>query len=423
VNTSRTRTKSVFFWVIALLPILALVETSAYFLTVNSVPARIRGRLGHGTTTFHAAQRQKLAASWGQAATASYTGGQTVANVEPDLMMFDPMLGWDFPPNIAYTACDGTLCTHGPDGERRTCTAFAGTVALTYGDSFTYCDEVQDHQTWQTFLGMKLGANVLNYGVSGYGTDQAFLKFHRDRQQRARVAMLCILPENINRVVNIYRLFYNYYDRLALTKPRFIRDGQGFALIPNPSQEVGQVLKLNDPEYLEKLGQLDYWYQFDRKAPELSFPYVLSAAVCRSQILDRMSLVAFRLAPDMTKPRYPFNLFNEPEPFAIMCHVVDLFVAEARERGMEPLIALMPHKDYVNELLRFRVSRVVRLAEYLKEKNYPFVDLIQDMADLNPTAAQLDSWYSGHATPAGNRVVADLMFRHLQVKDLLATAH
>jgi hypothetical protein len=422
VKKSLTPMQTLFFWAIALLPILLLAETLAYVLTANSIPARIRGRLGHGSTEFHAAQRQKVTASWRHASLVAHLDGQGTGSGEADLMMFDPVLGWDFPPNVAYTAVDGTVCTHGRDGERRTCTAFPRTTVATYGDSFTYCDEVPDHQTWQTYLGMRLGENVLNFGVSGYGTDQAFLKFHGHGLPRAHTVMLCILPENINRVVNIYRLFYNYQDPLALTKPRFIADGNGFTLVPNPSADVGHLFKLTDPAYLEKLGRLDYWYQFDRKVPQLSFPYVASAIACRSYIFDQINLVTHRLSLAVAKPQYPFNLFNDPEAFGIMCHIVDLFVAAARERGAEPVVVLMPHKDYVNELLRFRVSRVARLVDYLKEKDYPYMDLIQAMADLNPGDAQLERWYKGHGTAEGNQVVADLMFRHLQAKEMVVTA-
>jgi hypothetical protein len=414
VKKSLMRMKTLFFWVATIVPLMVLVEISSYILIVNSVPTRIRGRVGHGTAEFHAGQRVKLGAVPPRFVVSSGGPGHLNDPEDSGLLMFHPALGWDFPPNLIYKAPDGTLCSHGPDGERRTATSFARTAIATYGDSFTYCDEVADDQTWQTILGRKIEANVLNFGVSGYGSDQAFLKFQLHGPPKADVVMLCILPENINRVVNIYRPFYNYEDPLALTKPRFIRDGETFKLIPNPSTEPGSLLKLNDPEYLAKLGKQDYWYQFDRRLPDLSFPYLRAAAACKPYILDELGLVTSRVLPRVTEPQYPFNLFNEPEPFAIMCHIVDLFVAGARERGVQPIIVIMPHRDYVQELRQYQVSRVAKFWVYLKEKRYPFLDAIQAMADMNPTPDELNKWYSGHATAKGNEVLADIIFRYLQ---------
>jgi len=394
---------------------LTLLELAAYVLTVSSVPSRLRSRMGRGTPAFHVAQREKMLAAQSRAVVAVAAVGRNLPEDEySGPILFHGVLGWDYPANIVYRGPEGMLYTHGPEGERRTFTSFPATGIATYGDSFTHCDEVSDENTWQTFLARKLETNVVNYGVSGYGTDQAFLKFRLHESPRARVVMLCILPENINRVVNIYRPFYNYEDPLALTKPRFIRDGRGFRLVPNPTTKIGHLSRLEDPKYLTGLGAMDYWYQFDRNMPGVKFPFILSAVAWRKQITDHTSLLLSSFAPIIAEPHYPQNLFDDPEAFAIMCHIVDLFVETAKEKGVVPVIAIMPHKDYVREMMAYRVSRVAALTKYLSEKNYPFVDLIQTMSEIKPTRAQLDTWYNGHATAEGNKVVAELIFRYFR---------
>jgi hypothetical protein len=47
---------------------------------------------------------------------------------------------------------------------------------LAVGDSYTYGEEVDDHQTWPAQLERRLGRPVLNGGVSGYGLDQIVLR-------------------------------------------------------------------------------------------------------------------------------------------------------------------------------------------------------------------------------------------------------
>src|SRR5256885_2648577 len=44
----------------------------------------------------------------------------------------------------------------------------------TYGDSFTQCHQVSDHETWQEYLAAHLGEPIRNFGMGGYGFYQAY---------------------------------------------------------------------------------------------------------------------------------------------------------------------------------------------------------------------------------------------------------
>ena len=44
-----------------------------------------------------------------------------------------------------------------------------------FGNSFSYASEVSDSEAWAHKLGSLLKCPVANYGVPGYGTDQAYL--------------------------------------------------------------------------------------------------------------------------------------------------------------------------------------------------------------------------------------------------------
>ncbi len=407
------RMKVLAFWAITLISVLLLVEVTSYVASMNLVPTRIRGRTGRGSVEFHVAHRRQVHFFQTRLVKSAVTAGSRAMSTQSDLLMFNSVLGWDYPPDIVYRDFDGVLYRHGPAGERLTCTSFPTTAIATYGDSFTYCSQVRDDQTWQTFLAEKLGTNVLNFGVGGYGTDQALLKYQLHARTSAKIVMLCILPENINRIVNIYRPFYQYNDPLALTKPLFVRDGRSFKLLPNSLQNVWDVRKLDDPTFIERLGKLDYWYRLDEKLPPLEFPYVLSLVRWREPMLDELTFDAGRILPFHSKIHYPWNLFDEAEPLAIMCHIVDVFVKTALARGSTPIIVIMPHTDFVREIMDYRVSRVAKLLSYLKKKQYRVIDMVQAMADMKPTRAQLDKWFNGHATPMGNKVIAGVLARSL----------
>jgi hypothetical protein len=49
-------------------------------------------------------------------------------------------------------------------------------VILAVGDSFTFGDEVSNHETWPSYLERMTGVRVINGGVFGYGLDQIVLR-------------------------------------------------------------------------------------------------------------------------------------------------------------------------------------------------------------------------------------------------------
>lgn len=410
--------KRIFFWTLIVLVVAACMELFAMIICRRVIPARVIHR-----TAFRSAQdyigaykeaRRKIAEQAAVTKEAKETQGQS------GIKMFHPVLGWDYPPGVEYTDPAGVAYRHGPLGERRTCTSFSNDLIATYGDSFTYCSDVEDCHTWQTCLGEMIEKNVLNFGVAGYGTDQAYLKYELNAPGVVTpVVMLCILPDNINRVVNVFRTFYAFDDRLALTKPRYVRQGEGFALIPNPLGSAGDVLRLEDPAFVAKLGAQDYWYEKDMNRPPFGFPYIITLIRWRATILHYLIFNSGLSRKGSNRPFYPNNLFEEAEPLAIMCHIVDLFVHTARARSSTPVIVLMPHRELIEETLKHRVSRIANLATYLDAKGYPYIDLIKAMADMHPSRRQLSQWYREHATPEGNRITAQLIAEYLRNKELL----
>lgn len=77
---------------------------------------------------------------------------------------------------------------------------------VAFGDSFVYGDEVSADQTFPFYLSEKLDATVRNFGVSGFGPDQAVLRLERELANGldAPVVVLGMPSENIARVVNVF---------------------------------------------------------------------------------------------------------------------------------------------------------------------------------------------------------------------------
>ena len=407
------RLKLVAFWCVALVPYVIVAEFVSYLLIVESCPSRLRTRLGRGTIEAHPVALNKPRTHNAVVLQCAGGVGPSESIDEQRHLMFHSVLGWDYPPGLIYKDVDGVTYGLGPDGARRTCTAFKSTPITTYGDSFTYCANVQDEQTWQTYLGRKLKANVLNFGVGGYGTDQAYLKYQLNPSRMAKIVMLCILPENANRGVNIFRPFYTHEGSWGLTKPMFKETAEGFKLIPNSLNNVLEVTRLEDPDFLKRLGEMDYWYLLDQRMPAIKFPYLLSLYRWRETVFDQVGKPFLKFIHLPCGNSRGWNLIEQPEVLSVMCNITDLFVATARSRGAVPVIVIMPHKDYVRKVIEVGSGGTDGLVNYLKRKAYPHIDAIRAVAEMKPTRSQLDNWYHDHATAQGNMVLADIIFNYL----------
>ncbi len=313
---------------------------------------------------------------------------------------FDPELGW-----VSHYPT--------PFGERPRPREWGRPLLMTFGDSHTHGDEVEDAETWEAYLADELRADVLNLGVSGYGPDQALLRF-RQMARAGRVSTpivgLGFVLENINRVVNRYRPFYFRLTGIPLTKPRFVRRGAQLELLPNPIASVAELQRLRDPAFVHRLGQDDVFYS-SSGLPRLGFPYarlLLSPAIWR-QALER------RPRTDV-EGRPPVNLWRNDDARGIFLGILDLFVADVRAAGAEPVLIILPGRfDIESRRLGRGIPGYERVLRHCRERGHPCFDGI---AALGATAGEtrLDLLFrrGGHGAPLGNRLVALGLARFLR---------
>jgi hypothetical protein len=158
------------------------------------------------------------------------------------LAIRDPFLGWPMPQEFGSTyAPDGSRWCKGPALPPN-----SDWLASLYGDSFTADWVGGDTDHWGCRMQRELAATVRNYGVGGYGTDQAFLRYWNNPHDRARVVILGHMSENISRNLTRYRDLETRSQDWAF-KPRFVLDrGVELSFVPIPS--------LNESEYRRFLG-------------------------------------------------------------------------------------------------------------------------------------------------------------------------
>jgi len=111
--------------------------------------------------------------------------------------------------------------------------ARAPLCASAYGDSYAFGEDVADEHAWSNVLAETLGCRINNYGVGGYGTDQALLRLQRhvgEGRPLGDTLILELMPDNVNRNVNQWR--YLMTRSVFGFKPVFKKTETGFEVAP-----------------------------------------------------------------------------------------------------------------------------------------------------------------------------------------------
>lgn len=237
INSSEfTLKKKISFFVIGALPSMVVAAT------LGEIGVRIVGTTDpHGNFLVQGRRVKPYQLPMGglQEKVNSYISNGPSADV-----VYDPDLGWSLIPNTE--SADG-LAHHVTAGIRSASTDYArnppqGTLRIAlFGDSFTWGAEVPDDGTWAYFLqsGLNkagLDAKVLNFGVSGYGMDQAFLRWKLNGAGFSPdIVIFGFQAENGKRNLNLYRPFYAPAKNGIFSKPRFVIEPDQLELVNSPT--------------------------------------------------------------------------------------------------------------------------------------------------------------------------------------------
>jgi len=259
--------------------------------------------------------------------------------------------------------------------------------ALAFGDSFTHASEVADDETWSYQLSNLLGCGVDNYGVGGYGQDQALLRYERIRKVKGReeFVIVAVYQEMLRR--NLAASWLTYANLLETPlKPYFFYDGDRLELArPGDAARTAR-------------GYKDYhahdWY-FD--AWRFEFPFSVSLA--------RMAwarLVEHRAADAVAEDRAA--VFHNPYAAHLELDILRRMHAAS---GGRLAWLLMPHAGEVVKDGRPYGEFAARLA-----REFPGSCILDPFDALHEFHARTgDRLHApqGHFNAAANRVIAEYL--------------
>ena len=326
---------------------------------------------------------------------------------------WDDELGWPSPRDAVAPPRDRTGAKYNSDFSQSNYPC-----ASVYGASFVWGGEIPLADGWVEQLSRKLGCWVANYGVPGYGTDQAYVRFQRMKQDQAPVTMLGFSPEHIMLNVNQYRGFMGYGPSPTGIKGRFILDGEGrLEWIHRP--------RISEKEFVEFLRDPANLLPHEYLLPDtpdgpvtLRFPYTLTVA--RVALMPRLR-VRFTGRPSWADF---YRAGHRSGGLALTAAIVEAFVREAERRDKRALIVVLPGASNFRAEAKFGQPEYAPLIAALAAKNI-------DVFDPSPallTALGQRSYCELYTAPAdceghfgieGSRIVADVIMAELRQRELV----
>jgi hypothetical protein len=206
----------------------------------------------------------------------------------------------------------------------------AGSVCgSAFGDSFTYGGEVEDNEAWVHLLSQRLGCQVRNFGVSGYGLDQAVLRYERVAPA-GNLVVLGLFIEMPRRSVAASWTFY------ASAEPPVYSNIKPYFTLASPDLRLHLIPRPLIREAVATHHAGDYYMHHVWTA--LRFPYSFKVA---SALYKRVLRAAeYRLLTDA--------FWGEAHPSGsgvLTRRLVDRVVRRARAQGKQVAVVLMQHVD------------------------------------------------------------------------------
>ncbi len=173
-------------------------------------------------------------------------------NVQNIRLIPDSALGWG--PNKYFESNDGLYkynneSIRAKDSKWEVAEKNKIRIAI-FGDSYSHGDEVKFEYTIgnyleEFFISEKYEVEVLNFAVSGYGFDQAYLRW-KDVNSKFNpdIIILGVQFENVKRNINIIRPFYSHITDIPYSKPRFVLNNNKLKLLVNPLTDISEIVNV-----------------------------------------------------------------------------------------------------------------------------------------------------------------------------------
>ena len=293
---------------------------------------------------------------------------------------------------------------------------------ISVGDSYTFCRQVEDYETWQNHLAKINGRAVLNYGVGNYGIDQAIIRLNKVYIPKGcKYAVLGFVPETISRIQSFWKHYLEFGNTFAF-KPKFKLEKGSIKLIPQyiDSFEKYSSLKSN----LNYIKSNDRFYKDKFLKRKFKFPYsFVFIKNIKYYTYIFYNLLRFKLLKKQEIFNQTFNeivkqnlidsqkLYLEKQSTDLLLSLIKLFENICQKKKIKPVILVIPQ---LHDLKSTSMNHSVFFSNLKSDS------LVVDMSEVFKTkkieTLYIDDFYGGHLSNYANKLVSDALFKKLDLK-------
>lgn len=327
---------------------------------------------------------------------------------------YHPKFGWLLPNAYFQDGIDNSWSVYtyeGDDGPRLMSNHASKPCRInTYGNSFTQCHQVSDHETWQEVLAAHIQEPVRNYGIGGWSVYQAYLRMvFEESRNPADYLILNIYEDDHKRNLDSWR-------NIRVRKhPQHIESPLPYVKVDIAANRISEHGNpCPTPESLYDLCDLD-------KAHGLfADDFVLNVMISHQKAKEKQEESGYdylqklikthgietKLDKSKTLDAAADEVHRQASLFSTI-KIVEKVESFAKEHGKEVLYVLsFPGKSVARYIVEGKRSDLEFLS-FLQEKDLPYIDLLSahagDFKEHNLNIERyIDKYYIGHYTPLGN---------------------
>ncbi|MCO5183446.1 MAG: SGNH/GDSL hydrolase family protein [Anaerolineae bacterium] len=321
-------------------------------------------------------------------------------------VIYDAELGWTHRPNSAsqngnYLYNSQGVRT-GPDRPVFSAESTEDVLRIAlFGDSFVHGDDVPYEATWAYYLEQSLAeegvaVEILNFGVGGYGIDQAYWRWQTaGKAFTPDLVLFGFQPTDVWRNVNILRPLNIVGGGLPFSKPRAVLEQSGLRVLNRPAllpEEVPQTMRNIDTwplvEYEWFYDEDDFSGRWWQRSRALALLAELIAESTGQTVAEEAEWYAI-----------------SAEPAQLTTAIIDEFATEVEATGAQFAIVHLPKWSHVDMIRDGTTLPYIDLLDTLKT-DYTTIDPGPALA-LAAEEHGIENVFIAHYAPLGNQIVAN----------------
>ncbi len=280
----------------------------------------------------------------------------------------------------------------------------------TYGNSFTQCHQVSDHETWQEVLAAHLQEPVRNYGIGGWSVYQAYLRMLKEEEHNPAPYIIFNIYEddhrrNLDSWRNIRVRKHPQHIESPLPHVKVDMAGDRIIEFPNPCSTPESLYDLCDIDKSLELFREDFVLQImlaHRNSGTMD-------ADEQSGKLSKLILthgIETRTDQGMSLDEQASSIHWEAAWFSSR-KIVDKILEYAKQKDKQILWVLSYPGSTVARHLQEKEREDQSFVNFLREKDQPVVDLMdwhrKDFSQHRLSVeSYIDKYFIGHYNPLGN---------------------